>query len=231
MSQTILVVDDELQIVRFIRAYLENAGFRVVTASDGQEALFVARDEKPDLVILDIMMPGMDGWDFIRRYRQERDTPVIMLTARVDETDQVLGLELGADDYVTKPFSPRTLVARVRAVLRRARGGPTPPDVLRVGDVVLDRETHRVTVGGREVDLTPTEFNLLEVLLSAPGRVFTRADLLDRVLGDEAYVFERTIDAHVKNLRRKIEPDPADPRYVVTVRGAGYKFSEDPNAR
>ena len=231
MSQTILVVDDELQIVRFIRAYLENAGFRVVTASDGQEALFVARDEKPDLVILDIMMPGMDGWDFIRRYRQERDTPVIMLTARVDETDQVLGLELGADDYVTKPFSPRTLVARVRAVLRRARGGPTPPDVLRVGDVVLDRETHRVTVGGREVDLTPTEFNLLEVLLSAPGRVFTRADLLDRVLGDEAYVFERTIDAHVKNLRRKIEPDPADPRYVVTVRGAGYKFSEDPDAR
>ena len=231
MSQTILVVDDELQIVRFIRAYLENAGFRVVTASDGQEALFVARDEKPDLVILDIMMPGMDGWDFIRRYRQERDTPVIMLTARVDETDQVLGLELGADDYVTKPFSPRTLVARVRAVLRRARGGPTPPDVLRVGDVVLDRETHRVTVGGREVDLTPTEFNLLEVLLSAPGRVFTRADLLDRVLGDEAYVFERTIDAHVKNLRRKIEPDPADPRYVVTVRGAGYKFSEEPDAR
>jgi len=231
MSQTILVVDDELQIVRFVRAYLEDAGFRVVTASDGQEALFVARHEKPDLVILDILMPGMDGWDFIRRYRQERDTPVIMLTARVDETDQVLGLELGADDYVTKPFSPRALVARVRAVLRRARGRPTPPDVLRVGDVVLDREMHRVTVGGREMDLTPTEFNLLEVLLSAPGHVFTRADLLDRVLGDEAYVFERTIDAHVKNLRRKIEPDPADPRYVVTVRGAGYKFSEDPDAR
>ena len=231
MGDTILVVDDELQIVRFVRAYLEDAGYRVVTASDGEEALFVARHEKPDLVILDIMMPGMDGWDFVRHYRQERDTPLIMLTARVDETDQVLGLELGADDYVTKPFSPRTLVARVRAVLRRAQGGPTPAVVLRAGDVVLDREAHRVTVGGREVDLTPTEFALLEVLMSAPGRVFTRSELLDRVLGDESYVFERTIDAHVKNLRRKIEPAPAGPRYVITVRGAGYKFSEDADAR
>jgi DNA-binding response OmpR family regulator len=231
MSQTILVVDDEPQIVHFVRAYLEDAGYRVVTASEGQEALFVARHEKPDLVILDIMMPGMDGWDFIRRYRRERDTPVIMLTARVEETDQVLGLELGADDYVTKPFSPRALVARVRAALRRARGGPTPSAVLRGGDVVLDREAHTVTVGGREVDLTPTEFNLLEVLMTTPGRVFTRAELLDRVLGDEAYVFERTIDAHVKNLRRKIEPHPARPRYVVTVRGAGYKFAGDVDAR
>ena len=231
MGDTILVVDDEFQIVRFVRAYLEDAGYRVVSASDGQSALFVARHEKPDLVILDIMMPGMDGWDFIRRYRHERDTPVIMLTARVDETDQVLGLELGADDYVTKPFSPRTLVARVRAVLRRAQGGPTPAVVLRAGDIVLDREAHRVTVGGREVDLTPTEFALLEVLMSAPGRVFTRSELLDRVLGDEAYVFERTIDAHVKNLRRKLEPAPANPRYVITVRGAGYKFSEDADAQ
>ena len=231
MGKTILVVDDEPQIVRFVRAYLEDAGYRVVTASDGQQALFVARHEKPDLVILDLMMPGMDGWDFIRHYRQERDTPVIMLTARVEETDQVLGLELGADDYVTKPFSPRALVARVRAVLRRAQGGPVPPAVLRGGDVVLDREAHKVTAGGREVDLTPTEFNLLEVLMMTPGRVFTRAELLDRVLGDEAYVFERTIDAHVKNLRRKIEPVPARPRYVITVRGAGYKFDEGADAR
>jgi DNA-binding response OmpR family regulator len=230
MSKTILIVDDEPQIVRFVRAYLADAGYRVVTASDGQQALFVARHAKPDLVILDLMMPGMDGWDFIRRYRQERDTPVIMLTARVEETDQVLGLELGADDYVTKPFSPRTLVARVRAVLRRAQGGPAPAPVLRGGDVALDREAHTVTVGGQEVDLTPTEFKLLEVLMTTAGRVFTRAELLDRVLGDEAYVFERTIDAHVKNLRRKIEPDPAHPRYVVTVRGAGYKFSEDADA-
>ncbi len=224
MSQTILVVDDEPQIVRFVRAYLEDAGYRVVTASDGQKALFVARHEKPDLVILDLMMPGMDGWDFIRRYRRERDTPVIVLTARVEETDQVLGLELGADDYVTKPFSPRALVARVRAVLRRVQAGLAPPAILRGGDVVLDREAHTVTASGREVSLTPTEFNLLEVLMITPGRAFTRAELLDRVLGDEAYVFDRTIDAHVKNLRRKIEPDPARPRHVVTVRGVGYKF-------
>jgi DNA-binding response OmpR family regulator len=231
MSKTILVVDDEAEIVRFVRAYLEDAGYRVVVASEGQEALFVARHEKPDLVILDLMMPGMDGWDFFRRYRQERDTPIIMLTARVEESDQVLGLELGADDYVTKPFSPRTLVARVRAVLRRAQGEPTPAAVLRGGDVVLDREAHTVVVGGQEVDLTPTEFDLLEVLMATPGRVFARAELLDRVLGDEADVFERTVDAHVKNLRRKIEPDPAAPHHVLTVRGAGYKFNEDADAR
>jgi len=230
MAKTILVVDDEPQIVRFVRAYLEDAGYRVVAAGDGQQALFVARHEKPDLVILDLMMPGMDGWDFIRRYRQERDTPVIVLTARIEETDQVLGLELGADDYVTKPFSPRALVARVRAILRRAQGGPSLPDVLRGGDVVLDREAHQVTVGGREVDLTPTEFDLLKVLMTTPGRVFTRSELLDRVLGDGADVFERTIDAHVKNLRQKIEPYPARPCAIVTVRGAGYKFSEDADA-
>ncbi len=229
MTQTILVVDDEPEIVRFVRAYLEDAGYRVVTANDGQQALFVARHEKPDLVILDLLMPGMDGWDFIRRYRRERDTPVIMLTARVEETDQVVGLELGADDYVTKPFSPRALVARVRAVLRRARGEPTPPAVLRGGDVVLDREAHTVTASGQEVHLTPTEFNLLEVLMTTPGRVFTRAELLDRALGDEVHVFERTIDAHIKNLRYKIEPDPAHPRYVITVRGAGYKFDYTPD--
>jgi DNA-binding response OmpR family regulator len=226
MNETILVVDDEPQIVRFVRAYLEDAGYRVVTASDGQEALFAARHEKPDLVILDLMMPGMDGWDFIRRYRQERATPVIVLTARVEESDQVLGLELGADDYVTKPFSPRALVARVRAVLRRARIGPTPPAVLRAADIALDQEAHVVTVGERQVALTPTEFNLLQTLMAAPGRAFTRAELLDRALGDEADVFERTVDAHVKNLRRKIEPDPTDPRYVVTVHGVGYKFDE-----
>lgn len=231
MGKTVLVVDDEPQIVRVVRAYLEAAGLRVVTATEGQEALHVARHEKPDLVILDLMMPGMDGWDFIRRYRQERDTPVIMLTARVDESDQVLGLELGADDYVTKPFSPRALVARVRAALRRSQQGPAPPAVLRGGEIVLDREAHTVTVGGQRVDLTPSEFNLLEVLMAAPGRVYTRAELLDRVLGVEADVFERTIDAHVKNLRRKIEPRPKRPRYVITVRGAGYKFSEDADAR
>jgi DNA-binding response OmpR family regulator len=230
MSKTVLVVDDELEIVRFVRAYLEDAGYRVVIAGEGQEALFVARHEKPDLVILDLMMPGMDGWDFIRRYRQERNTPIVVLTARVEESDQVLGLELGADDYITKPFSPRALVARVHAVLRRTQGEPPPQAALRGGDIVLDRDTHTVTLSGEQVGLTPTEFDLLEVLMAAPGRVFSRAELLDRALGDEADVFERTVDAHVKNLRRKIEPDPAKPRYVVTVRGAGYKFSEDADA-
>jgi two-component system alkaline phosphatase synthesis response regulator PhoP len=231
MSKTILIVDDEPEIVRFVRAYLEDAGYRVVVASEGQEALFVARHERPDLVILDLMMPGMDGWDFVRRYRQERGTPVIMLTARVEEGDQVKGLELGADDYVTKPFSPRALVARVRAVLRRVQGEPLPPSVLRGGDIVLDLETHTVIVGGEKADLTPTEFDLLETLMMTPGRVFTRSELLDRALGGEADVFERTIDAHIKNLRRKIEPDPADSRYIITVRGAGYKFSEEADAQ
>jgi len=231
MSKTILVVDDEPEIVRFVRAYLEDASYRVVVASEGQEALFVARHEKPDLVVLDLMMPRMDGWDFIRRYRQERNTPIVVLTARVEESDQVLGLELGADDYVTKPFSPRALVARVQAVLRRAQGEPETQAMLRGGDIVLDRETHTVTLGGERVDLTPTEFDLLEVLMATPGRVFSRTELLDRALGDEADVFERTVDAHVKNLRRKIEPDPANPHYVVTVRGAGYKFNEDADAR
>jgi DNA-binding response OmpR family regulator len=226
MSKTILVVDDEPQIVKFVRAYLEKEGYRVMTAHDGQEALFVARHERPDLVILDLMMPGMDGWDFMHRYRQERDTPVIMLTARVDETDQVLGLELGADDYVTKPFSPRTLIARVRAVLRRAQAEPLPSAVLRAGALVVDREARTVRVAGRPVDLTPTEYDLLETLMRTPGRAFSRGELLDRVLGDETYVLERTIDAHVKNLRQKIEPSSGDPRYVLTVRGVGYKFND-----
>ena len=227
MPQTILVVDDEPEIVRFVRAYLEDAGYRVVTASNGQEALFVARHEKPDLVVLDLMMPEFDGWSFIRSYRQERNTPIIILTARVEETDQVLGLELGADDYVFKPFSPRALVARVRAVLRRVQGEPSLRSVLRGGDIVLDRDARTVTVGGREVSLTHTEFNLLEVLMATPGRVFTRSELLDRVLGQESDVFERTIDAHVKNLRRKIEPDSGHPQYVITVRGAGYRFARE----
>ena len=227
MPQTILVVGDEPEIVRFVRAYLEDAGYRVVTASNGQEALFVARHEKPDLVVLDLMMPEFDGWSFIRSYRQERNTPIIILTARVEETDQVLGLELGADDYVFKPFSPRALVARVRAVLRRVQGEPSLRSVLRGGDIVLDRDARTVTVGGREVSLTHTEFNLLEVLMATPGRVFTRSELLDRVLGQESDVFERTIDAHVKNLRRKIEPDPGHPQYVITVRGAGYRFARE----
>ncbi|HIE38973.1 MAG TPA: response regulator transcription factor [Anaerolineae bacterium] len=226
-EQTVLVVDDEPQIIRLVRAYLEEAGFRVVIASDGQEALTVARHEKPDLVVLDVLMPRMDGLEFTRRIRRERDVPIIMLTARAEETDRIVGLELGADDYVTKPFSPRELVARVRAVLRRAQSAPAPAPVLRAGPLSLDREAHTVTLSGRPVDLTPTEFSILETLMTTPGRAFTRAELLEAAQGVAFEAYERTVDAHIKNLRRKIEPDPAHPRLILTVRGVGYRLSPE----
>jgi DNA-binding response OmpR family regulator len=227
MTQTILVVDDEPQIVRLVRAYLEEAGFRVVIASDGEQALYVARHEKPDLVVLDLLMPRMDGLEFTRRIRRERDVPIIMLTARAEETDRIVGLELGADDYVTKPFSPRELVARVRAVLRRAQAPPELPPVLRTGPLILDRATHTVTVSGRPANLTPTEFGILETLMTNPGRVFRRDELLETVQGVAFEAYERTVDAHVKNLRRKIEPDTALPRYILTVRGVGYRLNPE----
>ena len=228
MSQTILVVDDELQIVRLVRAYLEEAGFRVVTASDGQEALYIARHEKPDLVVLDILMPRMDGLEFTRRIRRERNVPIIMLTARAEETDRIVGLELGVDDYVTKPFSPREVVARVRAVLRRVQPQPDSPPILRVGSLTLDRATHIVTVSGQPVDLTPTEFGILETLMTTPGRVFSRGQLLEAVQGIAFEAYERTVDAHIKNLRHKLESDPAHPRYILTVRGIGYRLTTEP---
>jgi DNA-binding response OmpR family regulator len=228
MAQTVLVVDDEPQIVRLVRAYLEEAGFRVVIASDGDQALYVARHDKPDLVVLDLLMPRMDGLEFTRRVRRERDVPIIMLTARAEETDRIVGLELGADDYVTKPFSPRELVARVRAVLRRAQAPPELPSVLRTGPLILDRATHTVTVSGRPVNLTPTEFGILESLMTTPGRVFRRDELLETVQGVAFEAYERTVDAHIKNLRRKIEPDPGHPRYVLTVRGIGYRINPEP---
>jgi len=199
MAQTILVVDDEPEIVRLVRAYLEEAGFRVVIASDGEEAFYVARHEKPALVVLDVLMPRMDGLEFTRRIRRERDVPIIMLTARAEETDRIVGLELGADDYVTKPFSPREVVARVRAVLRRAQA---PAE-------------------------SPTEFGILETLMTTPGRVFARGELLEAVQGIAFEAYERTVDVHVKNLRRKLEPDPAQPRYILTVRGAGYRVNAE----
>jgi DNA-binding response OmpR family regulator len=227
MTQTILVVDDEPQIVRLLRAYLEEASFRVVIASDGEQALYVARHEKPDLVVLDLLMPRMDGLEFTRRIRRERDVPIIMLTARAEETDRIVGLELGADDYVTKPFSPREVIARVRAVLRRAQAPPEPPSVLRTGPLIMDRATHTVTVSGQPVNLTPTEFGILESLMTTPGRVFRRDELLETVQGVAFEAYERTVDAHIKNLRRKIEPDPAHPRYVLTVRGIGYRINPE----
>jgi two-component system alkaline phosphatase synthesis response regulator PhoP len=226
MGQTILVVDDEARIVKLVRDYLERAGFQVLAAHDGQTALQIARRDRPDLVVLDLMLPGLDGLDVCRRLRQESGVPIIMLTARVEEADRVVGLELGADDYVTKPFSPRELVARVRATLRRASGEVGPATVLRAGDVELDMASMSATVAGQPVDLTPTEFQLLAALARQPGRIFSREQLLEAVHGVAFDGYDRSVDSHVKNLRRKIEPDPRQPRYIQTVYGLGYRFVE-----
>ncbi len=226
MTQTILVVDDEARIAKLVRDYLERAGFGVLTARDGETALMLARREHPDLIILDLMLPGVDGLDVCRRLRQESGVPIIMLTARVEEADRVVGLELGADDYVTKPFSPRELVARVRATLRRAQGEVGPATVIRAGDVELDTAALTATVAGEPVDLTPTEFHLLAVLVRQPGRIFSREQLLEAVHGVAFEGYDRSIDSHVKNIRRKIEPDPHQPRYIQTVYGVGYRFDE-----
>jgi DNA-binding response OmpR family regulator len=227
MAAKILVVDDEKRLVALVEAYLTQEGYDVVTAANGQEALHLARQEKPDLILLDIMMPEMDGFEFIRAHRREADTPIILLTARVEEEDHVIGLELGADDYVTKPFRPRVLVARVRAVLRRIGKGLPPTDVLRVGEITLDREGHRVKVADDQVDLTPSEFDLLCALMSSPGRVFSRMELLDRIQGVAYEGYERTIDVHIKNLRSKIESDARNPRFIETVYGIGYRFARE----
>ena len=227
MSQTILVVDDKKELRVMVQSYLEEEGFRVVLASDGQEALYVARHERPDLIILDLMMPNMGGYDFLKAHKREADTPIVILTARLEESDKILGLELGADDFVTKPFSMRELTARVRAVLRRASRAPQEPEVLRVADVTLDRSSRKVSVESRLVDLTPSEFDLLAAFLSSPGRAFTRAELLDRLQGDAFDGYERTIDVHIRNLRTKLEPNPSKPRYVETVYGVGYRFATE----
>lgn len=228
MPKRILVVDDEERLRSLLRAYLTQEGFSVLTAVNGREALRVARQERPDLIILDVMMPEMSGYEFLRQYSGERDiAPVIILSAKVEEADTVLGLGLGADDYVTKPFSPRILVARVRAVLRRAGKEVPQGEVLRAADIVLDRGTHKVCVQDRFVDLTPSEFDLLSTLLSAPGRVFSRGELLDHVQGIAYDGYERTIDVHIRNLRSKIEPEPRHPRYIETVYGVGYRFAEE----
>jgi two-component system alkaline phosphatase synthesis response regulator PhoP len=223
----ILVVDDEPRIAEIARDYLERAGFTVTMAGNGADALTIARTRHPDLIVLDLGLPHVDGLDVTRTLRKQSNVPIIMLTARVDEGDKLAGLELGADDYVTKPFSPKELVARVRAVFRRIDVPPERGDVVRVGDVTLDKRRMQVTVGMQLVDLTTTEFELLATLARQPGRVFTRAQLLDAIRGVEAEAFDRAIDAHVKNVRRKLEPDPKHPRYVLTVHGVGYKFADD----
>jgi DNA-binding response OmpR family regulator len=224
MAKKILVVDDKQELRTLLKQYLTPEGFVVFTARDGQEALFVARQEKPDLIILDLMMPEMNGYDFLRVYNREATTPVIVLTAKIEENDKVLGLELGADDYVTKPFSMRELTARVRAVLRR--GDKTAAqDVLQLGEISLNRSGREVTVGETQVDLTPSEFDLLAALMAAPGKAFTRLELLEKLQGDAYEGYERTIDVHIRNLRLKIEPDPASPTYIETLYGIGYRFA------
>jgi DNA-binding response OmpR family regulator len=224
---TVLVVEDEIEIARVVRDYLDNAGFEVIVVGDGGSAIASVRSAKPDLLVLDLGLPGRDGLDVAREIRRWSNTPIVMLTARGDETDRIVGLELGADDYVVKPFSPKELVARVRAVLRRtdaARAGGS--EVLRVADVEVDVPRMRVSVGGRPVELTSTEFQLLAVLVREPGRVFTRGQLLDAVHGVAFDSYERAVDAHVKNIRRKLEPTPGRPRYLLTVHGVGYRFAD-----
>ena len=227
MSKTIMVVDDEKRLVSLVESYLAQEGYRVITANDGKEALPIASREKPDLIILDIMMPEIGGYEFMRLHRSEVDTPIILLTARVDDDERVIGLELGADDYITKPFRPRELMARIRAVLRRA--GKTEPQgkVLQVAEIILDRDTRLVTVAGQSVDLTPSEFDLLAALMISPGRVYSRLDLLDVIQGVRYEGYERTIDTHIKNLRAKIEPEPRSPKYIETVYGVGYRFRRE----
>lgn len=226
MNELILVVDDEPKIVRLAQDYLERGGFRVQAVGDGKSALAAARQTRPDLIVLDLNLPEMDGLDVCRTLRRESDVPIIMLTARVEETDRLIGLELGADDYIVKPFSPRELVARVRVVLRRVQSGVVQPaGVIRAGELEIELNGHRVTLAGAAVRLTPIEFSLLAILAQHPGQTFTRAQLLDR-LGMAADNFDRSVDAHIKNLRRKLEADTSDPRYILTVFGIGYQFTE-----
>lgn len=227
MAQRILVVDDEKRLVQVVRGYLEEAGFEVVTAYNGRDALFAARDYQPNLIILDLMMPELDGWAFIRQYRHEKDTPIIVLTAQVQDTDKVAGLELGADDYVTKPFSPRELVARVRARLRRVGSDAAATQLLRAGSLELDPDARLARLSGTYLDLTKMEFDLLLALMSNPGRAFNRLELLERAQGFAYDGYERTVDVHIKNLRKKIEPDPAHPHYILTAFGVGYRFNPE----
>jgi DNA-binding response OmpR family regulator len=224
MSIKILVVDDQSSVRQLLQEYLTEQGFQVVTASDGQNAIYTARHEQPDLILLDIMMPRMDGYDFLRQYRQERQTPVIIITAREEESDAVVGLELGADDYVIKPFRMRELVARIHAVLRRKDESPEKFSLYREGEIVLDERTHSITVENSPVSLTPIEFDLLKLLMRSPGRVFSRSELIDQLADSGFTGLDSTLNVHIRNLRTKIEPDPAKPLYIDTVFGVGYRF-------
>jgi two-component system alkaline phosphatase synthesis response regulator PhoP len=221
---TILIIEDEPELVKVLRSYLEGAGYQVHNATRGDNGLAAWEQLHPDLVILDLNLPGMDGLDVARAMRKKASTPIIMLTARVEEADQLVGLELGADDYITKPFSPRLVVARVRALLRRVEAEAPPSARLVAGDLEMDLDAHAVSRAGQPLDLTPTEYGLLAAMMSQPGRVFSRLQLLEASQGSAYEGYERTIDAHIKNLRAKIEPDPRNPSYVETVFGVGYRF-------
>ncbi len=225
MAKKILVVDDELKIVQLVRAYLQQANFAVLTASTGKDALTLWKVEQPALIVLDLMLPDMDGLDVAREIRKRSSTPIIMLTARAEDADRIAGLEIGADDYVVKPFNPRELVARVRAVLRRVEGS-AKPTVIEAGDLVINLDSYEAYLKGERLDLTPIEFKLLAALAEQPGRVFTRLQLIESLSGTTYATLDRTIDTHIKNLRRKIERDPQNPEYILTVRGVGYKFRE-----
>lgn len=230
MNQRILVADDDRQIVRLLQSYLEQAGFHVLTAYNGEATLRTIRQERPDLVILDLMLPDRDGWDITRTLRADEKfvrLPIIMLTARVEDTDKIVGLELGADDYITKPFNPREVIARMRAVLRRATEGPAHASIIQLGKLSMNLDRHEVALDGRQIDLTPTEFELLKVLIENPGHVFTRLELMERGLGYAQAGLDRTIDSHIKNLRKKIEVDSSNPNYIQTVYGVGYRLRSD----
>ncbi len=233
MAQRILVVDDDREIVRLLRAYLERAGYQVFSAYDGETALHVIRRERPDLVVLDLMLPDRDGWDMTRVVRSDPGlaaTPILMLTARVEDHDKIVGLEMGADDYVTKPFNPREVMARIRAVLRRAQGEPAPPRVIQSGDLVMDLDQHQVRLGARPVRLTPTEFSLLQALAEHPGHALTRLELIEKGLGYSYEGLDRTVDSHIKNLRRKLSEAGAEADMVETVFGVGYRLAAGSDA-
>jgi len=227
MNETILIIEDEPKVAKLARDYLEQGGFRVLTATDGNYGLAMARRKHPVLIVLDLMLPGMDGLDVCRALRRESDVPIIMLTARSEETDRLIGLELGADDYITKPFSPRELVARVRALLRRVKGTVYQPGVIRAGDLIINSDSHRVTRGDENIHLTRFEFNLLQIMAQHPGQIYSRAQLLDKLHGVAFEGYDRSVDAHIKNLRRKIEDNPTEPRYIQTIYGVGYKFNDE----
>ncbi len=230
MAQRILVVDDDKQIVRLLKSYLEQAGFAVLTAYDGESAMRTIRHDRPDLIVLDLMLPGRDGFDITRWMRADAtlaSTPILMLTARLEDTDKILGLELGADDYLTKPFNPREVVARVRAILRRAGGPVAAPHVIEIGSLRLDLDGHTLQVDSQPIELTPTEFEILRALMSSPNHAFTRSELIEKALGYSYEGLERTLDSHIKNLRKKIEADPTQPRYIETVFGVGYRLRDE----